>query len=83
MVPLDGLLILDIFSTVIEKLPLSLHDWHGIGQRNRDLQGSGIRCQSRFEKRISGQDRVSYVLVFLQGEERKKTEELHMIFEFR
>ena len=41
-----GLLSLDLFNIVIEKLPLSLHDYYGVRQRNRDLQASGIpRCQ--------------------------------------
>ena len=39
---LGGLLTLDLFDTVIEKLPLSLHDYYGVRQRNRDLQASGI-----------------------------------------
>ena len=38
---LDGLLTLDLFSTVIEKLPLSLLAYYGIRQRNRYLQASG------------------------------------------
>ena len=46
MALLVGLLTLDLFNIVIEKLPLSLHYYYGVRQRNRDLQASGIpRCQ--------------------------------------
>ena len=38
---LRGLLTLDLFNVVIEKLSLSLHDYYGVRQRNRDLQASG------------------------------------------
>ena len=38
---LGGLLTLDLFNIVIEKLPLSLHDYFGVRQRNIDLQANG------------------------------------------
>ena len=52
---LGGLLTLDLFNIVIEKLPLSLHDYYGVRQRNRDLQASGIpQCQWEPRRRFQG-----------------------------
>ena len=42
LAPLGGLLILYLFITVLQKLPLSHHEYYSILQRNRDLQASRI-----------------------------------------
>ena len=50
---LGGLLTLDLFNIVIEKLALSLHDYYGVRERNRDVQASGIpRCQWTHRRRF-------------------------------
>ena len=52
---LGGFLTPDLFNTVIEKLPVSLDDYYGIQQGNRDLQASGIpQCQWEPRRRFQG-----------------------------
>ena len=61
-----GLLTLDFLNTVIEKLPLSLHDYYGVRQQKRDLKASGTtRCQWEPRKRFQRgcQGRIEYVRV--------------------
>ena len=75
---LGGLLTLDSFNTVIEKLRLSLHDYYGVRQRNRDLQASGIpRCQweprRRFQRGYQGRIELVWVWVFFhEGRESRQ-----------
>ena len=76
---MDGLLTLDLFITVIEKLPLSLYDYSGVRQRNRDLQASGTPGVKGNPEYVSEKDvragSSKLGLGFSEMRERKKTEE--------
>ena len=53
---LGGLLTLDLFDTVIEKLPLSPHDYSGIRQRNRDCKQVESPAVNRKPENFSKED---------------------------
>ena len=80
---LGGLVTLDFFSIVIEKLPLSLHDYYGVRQRNRVLQASGIpRCQwepqRRFQKNArAGSSKFGFRFSSLRGEKVDRKRAAH------
>ena len=75
---LGGLLTLDLFNIVIEKLSLSLYDYYGIRQRNRDFQANGIpRCQweprRRFQRGYQGKIKSVRVWFFFhEGSESRQ-----------
>ena len=83
MVLLGGLLILDLFNIVNEKLPLSFHDYYGVRQRNRDLQASGIpRCQweprRRFQRNArAGWSKFEFGFSSMRGEEVDRRRAAH------
>ena len=85
---MGGLLTFDSFKTVIGNLPLYLHDYYGIRQRNKDLQASGTpQCQGNHKKvskevARSGLSKMGFGFSCMRGE-KKTTAELRKNWKFR